>query len=103
MPFKHLTAYWKDGKHPFSKQVKLGLAQSCNKFSESDLAKHHRRGSEVNLCDVMALVHPKPRNKEQGLVFAKLCNKTSFPKATKFSRFPVARVYGGFKKRDPNT
>jgi 60 kDa SS-A/Ro ribonucleoprotein len=91
------------GKRPLSKQVKIGLAAAFNKFNEYQLAKYNR-DAEVKLADVMALVHPKPKDKDTGLLFAKLANKTFFPKTTKFSKFPVAKTYKKFVKlQTPDT
>jgi hypothetical protein len=68
--------YWAKGSRLLSKQVKLGLARAFTKFSEREFAEHCEDRSGVKLRDVIALVHPKPMNREQGSVFAKLCNKT---------------------------
>ena len=93
-----VAIYWKDGgKRALSKQVKLGLSAAFNKFNEYQFAKYNR-DSEVKLCDVMALVHPTPKDKETGRLFAKLANKTFYPKTTKFAHFPVARTYRKFEK-----
>lgn len=55
-----LAIYWKDGKCPLSKQVKLGLAQAFAKFNEYQLAKYNRKGKDVSLRDVLFLCHSKP-------------------------------------------
>jgi len=55
-----LAIYWKDGKCPLSKQVKLGLAQAFAKFNEYQLAKYNRKGKDVSLKDVLFLCHSKP-------------------------------------------
>ena len=55
-----LAIYWKDGKCPLSKQVKLGLAQAFTKFNEYSLAKYNRKGKDVSLKDVLFLCHSKP-------------------------------------------
>src|SRR5271157_2413081 len=85
------------GKRPLSKQVKKGLAAAFNKFSEYQLAKYNR-DKDIKLADVLALVHAKPKDKEQGLIFAKLANKDHLPKKTKFSEFPVANTYRALNK-----
>ena len=85
------------GKRPLSKQVKKGLAAAFNKFSEYQLAKYNR-DKDVKLADVLALVHAKPKDKEQGLLFAKLANKDRLPKKTKFAAFPVANTYRALNK-----
>lgn len=54
-----MAIYWKDGKTPIAKQVKVGLAAAFQKFSEYELAKYNR-DSAVKLRDVMFMVHPRP-------------------------------------------
>lgn len=54
-----VSIYWKNGKQPLSKQVKIGLAAAFNSFDEYQLAKYNRN-TEVKLKDVAFLVHPKP-------------------------------------------
>ena len=85
------------GKRPLSKQVKKGLAAAFNKFNEYSLAKYNR-DKDIKLADVLALVHAKPKDKEQGLLFAKLANKDHLPKKTKFAQFPVANTYRALAK-----
>jgi hypothetical protein len=85
------------GKRPLSKQVKKGLAAAFNKFGEYALAKYNR-DKEIKLADVLALVHAKPKDKEQGLLFAKLANKERLPKKTKYAGFPVANTYRSLAK-----
>jgi len=94
-----VAIYWKlgGGKRPLSKQVKLGLAAAFNKFSEYQLAKYNR-DKDIKLADVLALVHAKPKDKETGLLFAKLANKDHLPKQTKFAKFNVANTYRGLAK-----
>src|SRR5271167_3033939 len=84
------------GKRPLSKQVKKGLAAAFNKFSEYQLAKYNR-DKDIKLADVLALVHAKPKDKETGLLFAKLANKDHLPKETK-SGFKVANAYRALAK-----
>jgi 60 kDa SS-A/Ro ribonucleoprotein len=85
------------GKRPLSKQAKKGLAAAFNKFNEYSLAKYNR-DKDIKLADVLALVHPKPKDKEQGLLFAKLANKDHLPKKTKYAAFPVANTYRSLAK-----
>ena len=56
-----LAIYWKDGKQPLSKQVKLGLAKAFSKFSEYELAKYNR-DKDIKLRDVLFLCHSKPKD-----------------------------------------
>jgi len=54
-----LAIYWKDGKCPLSKQIKLGLAKAFTKFNEYQLAKYNRK-KDIMLRDVLFLCHSKP-------------------------------------------
>jgi len=56
-----LAIYWKDGKCPLSKQVKLGLAKAFSKFNEYQLAKYNR-AKDITLKDVLFLCHSKPQD-----------------------------------------
>jgi 60 kDa SS-A/Ro ribonucleoprotein len=56
-----MAIYWKYGKEPLSKQVKLGLAKAFQKFNEYSLAKYNRDKS-VKLRDVLFLCHSKPED-----------------------------------------
>lgn len=58
-----VAIYWKDGKQPLSKQVKIGLNRAFSKFTEYSFAKFQGSG-DVKLRDVMFLVHAKPANTE---------------------------------------
>jgi 60 kDa SS-A/Ro ribonucleoprotein len=91
-----LAIYWKDGKQPLSAQVKKGLARAYNKFSEYQLAKWNK-DKDIKLRDVVFLTHAKPKDKEQGLLLAKLVNKDHVPVATK-SGFKVANKYRSLAK-----
>lgn len=54
-----LSLYWKEGKVPIAKQVKLGLSSAFTKFNEYQLAKWNRDDA-IKLRDVLFLVHPHP-------------------------------------------
>jgi hypothetical protein len=68
-----LAIYWKDGRCPLSNQVKKGLAKAFTKFNEYSLAKYNQ-DKEIKLRDVLFLVHAKPLNNEQALIWKKLIN-----------------------------
>lgn len=70
-----LSLYWKDGKKPLSKQVKVGLARAFRKFNAYDLAKYNRDDG-VKLRDVLFMVHAKPKDEEQAAVWKKLVEGT---------------------------
>ena len=76
-----LVLYWKDGRCPLAKQVKLGLAQAFTKFDGYQLAKYNRP-KEVKLRDVMFLCHAKPKDKKQADIFKKLAEDTLEPPDT---------------------
>lgn len=60
-----LSMYWKDGKVPLAKQVKLGLREAFRKFDAYQLAKWNQTDKAVTLRDVLFLVHPKPGRKQR--------------------------------------
>ena len=70
-----LAIYWKDGKKPIPKQMKIGLSKAFNKFNEYQFAKWNRDNA-IKLRDVMFLVHPKPKDDQQAEIFKKLADKT---------------------------
>ena len=67
-----LSIYWKDGKQPLSKQVKIGLANAFPKFNAYQLAKYRGDDKNVKLRDVLFLTHAKPKDEAQGLIWKKL-------------------------------
>lgn len=74
-----VSIYWKDKKQPLSKQVKLGLGDAFQKFSEYDLAKYNRDGA-IKLRDVLFLCHAKAKDGEQDILWKKLIDgKLSTP------------------------
>ncbi len=66
-----LAIYWRAGKRPLSKQLKLGLARAFGKFDAYQLAKYDREGP-IRLRDVLFLVHAKPRDEAQAELWRKL-------------------------------
>lgn len=70
-----LSMYWKDGKRPLSKQLKLGLANAFRKFDAYQLAKYNRDRA-ITLRDVMFMVHPKPKDATQAEVWKHLAEGT---------------------------
>jgi len=69
-----VSLYWKDGRNPLSKQMKLGLAKAFVKFNEYQLAKYDRDGA-VRLRDVLFLAHPKPSDTEQEALFKRVADR----------------------------
>lgn len=74
-PAELLSLYWKDGKRPISKQMKLGLARALRKFNAYQLAKYNR-DSAIKLRDVLFLVHAKPKDDAQAEVWKQLIDGT---------------------------
>lgn len=56
-----------------SKQIRLGLQESFNKFDEYQFAKYNRN-AEIKLRDALFLVHPKAKNEVQQMLFNKIVN-----------------------------
>lgn len=72
-----LAVYWRAGKRPLSKQVKLGLAKALGKFDEFRLAKYNRDGA-IKLRDVLFLVHAKPKDEAQADLWKRLVENKLF-------------------------
>lgn len=70
-----LAIYWNRKKTPLAKCAKVGLAEAFHNFNEYKFAKYDRNGA-IKLRDVMFLVHPKPRNKQEEELFAKVASRT---------------------------
>lgn len=68
-----LAVYWRKGKCPLSKQLRVGLAKAFAKFDEYALAKYDR-AKAIRLRDVMFLTHPKPANEQQAALWKRLAN-----------------------------
>jgi 60 kDa SS-A/Ro ribonucleoprotein len=69
-----LSLYWKDGKKPLTKQMKLGLARAFGKFDAYQLAKYDRDGP-VKLRDVLFLVHAKPKDEAQAALWKQVAER----------------------------
>jgi 60 kDa SS-A/Ro ribonucleoprotein len=63
-----VAIYWRSGKRPLAKQLKLGLARAFDKFDAYQLAKYDRDGP-VKLRDMLFLVHAKPKDDAQAALF----------------------------------
>lgn len=66
-----VALYFRNGRKPLSKQLKLGLARAFVRFDAYALAKYDRAGP-VRLRDVLFLCHAKPRDEAQGEVWKAL-------------------------------
>lgn len=69
-----LALYWRHGRAPLSKQMKLGLAKAFGKFNEYQLAKYDRDGP-VKLRDVLFLSHAKPKDAEQEALYKRVADR----------------------------
>lgn len=70
-----LTLYWRNGKTPIAKQMKIGLARALRKFDAYALAKYDREKA-IRIRDVLFLVHAKPKDDEQAALWKKLVEGT---------------------------
>ncbi len=61
-----VAMYWKEGKQPLAKQVKVGLAAALARFNAYELAKYNR-DTTVKLRDVLFLTHAKPTPEREDL------------------------------------
>lgn len=66
-----VSLYWRNGKAPLSKQMKLGLARAFTRFDAYALAKYDRAGP-VRLRDVLFLSHAKPKDEAQAELWKQL-------------------------------
>lgn len=55
--------------------VRRGLSDACNKFNEYHFGKYNKSTS-VKFRDVLRIVHPVPKNDEQGTIFSKIMKDT---------------------------
>jgi hypothetical protein len=60
--------------YALSKQMARGIADAFYKFDEYQLKKYSAADKEIKLRDVLFLTHPKPRNKEEKDLFARVAN-----------------------------
>lgn len=96
-----LAIYWADAlgpqqqrkRQPISAQIKKGLAQALTKFDAYQLAKYDRDGA-VRIRDVLFLVHAKPRDAAQEVVWKQLVDGTLASPDT----WEVALSSGGDKR-----
>lgn len=70
-----LALYWRNGRRPLAKQVKVGLARAFTRFDAYQLAKYDRDGP-VKLRDVLFLVHAKPKDDEQAALWKQVADRS---------------------------
>lgn len=71
-----VSMYWEGGKKPLANSLRKGLADAFVKFDRYRLTKYMQRGA-IRVRDVMFLVHPKPRDDEQALLFKEIADQTA--------------------------
>jgi hypothetical protein len=73
-----LSLYWSDNssKKTLTAQVKLGLSDAFNSYNSYNLAKWNGKHKEIKLRDACRLVHPKPKDDAQSLLFKQLVSDT---------------------------
>jgi len=69
-----LSIYWKNGRKPIPKKMRIGLADCFEKFDEYQFGKYKGTGNRVKLKDVMFLVHPKPIGGDRALLYKRIAN-----------------------------
>lgn len=69
-----VALYWRNGKRPLSKQMKVGLANAFSKFGEYSLAKYDRDGP-VRLRDVLFLTHVKPKDEDHAALLKRVAER----------------------------
>ncbi len=69
-----VSLYWRAGKKPLTKQMKVGLAKAFSKFNEYSLAKFDKPGA-ISIRDVMFLCHPTPATLEREALQKRVANK----------------------------
>ena len=69
-----LALYWRGGRKPLTKQIKLGLGRAFAKFDAYQLAKYDRDGP-IKLRDVLFLVHAKPRDDAQAALWKQVAER----------------------------
>lgn len=70
-----LMVYWRNGKTPIAKQVKLGLARAFRKFNAYQLSKYDRE-KDIRLRDVLFMIHAKPKDEAQAALWKQLVDGT---------------------------
>lgn len=70
-----VSMYWRNGKRPFSAQMKKGLARAFLKFDAYALGKYNR-DAKVKLRDVLFLCHAKPDSPEREALWKQLIDGT---------------------------
>lgn len=58
--------------NPVPNSLKKGLAEAVHKFDRYQLAKYRGEGKTVKMVDLFNIVHPKPRTKEEYVLFGDL-------------------------------
>jgi 60 kDa SS-A/Ro ribonucleoprotein len=79
----YISLWWKNGKKPLKKKMKLAISDALNKFDAYQLAKYKGSATDaVKMVDVFNLCHPKPKDTEQAAIYRNLMNGTLNPADT---------------------
>jgi 60 kDa SS-A/Ro ribonucleoprotein len=70
-----LAVYWRKGRMPIPRQMRMGLQHAFSKFDEYQFAKYDRDGA-VRLRDVLRIARPKPKDADQEALFHCIKNRT---------------------------
>lgn len=68
-----VALYQKDGRKPIPKVLQRALGGCFNKFDEYQFAKYDRPG-KIKLRTLLDLVHAKPKNENQEMLFGRIMN-----------------------------
>lgn len=81
LPGELLAQYWRKGRRPLAKALKIGLAAALARFDAYQLAKYAQRGA-IRVRDVLFLTHAKPRDEAQAALWSQLAEDTLQPADT---------------------
>ena len=71
-----MAAYLSEFGKPIPNSLKKGIADVLKGFDEYTLAKYKGTGKEVKMSDLLNLCHPKPKNRDQELLWKKCLEGT---------------------------
>lgn len=77
-----LALYWRAGKSPIAKQVKLGLRRAFENFDEYQLLKYQSSGKAVSLSDAIKMVRPKPFDGNRSRLYKSIIEGNASPPDT---------------------
>lgn len=75
LPGELLAQYWRRGRRPLAKALKIGLASALRRFDAYQLGKYAQRGA-IRIRDVLFLTHAKPADEAQAALWKHLAEDT---------------------------